>query len=309
MLQTAPSLDVYISARVEGGRGEDGDLLRSVTIGDKIIDALGSADFTFEERGMGLIEEKSEEAEESEQDVEFMIGGDSVNGSHGNVVSANLRKEAQLLLSNGDLEGAEDYLYRCTVADPRNGEILLQYAKVLWQLHRDRDRASKYFECAALAAPENSDVLGAYASFLWEIEVDEGNDEDTFVEEPLSSSVEPVGASTNIEEYYRKMVEVNSSDPLFLKTYSQFLYQSKQDLHGAEEYYARAIQANPEDGEIMSQYARLIWELHHDQVKAVSYFERAVELAPGDCDVTAAYASFLWDIGEDEEEEEHVAQA
>ncbi|CAM8978289.1 unnamed protein product [Rhodiola kirilowii] len=117
-----------------------------------------------------------------------------------------------------------------------------------------------------------SDVIGAYVSFLWEIEGDKDDDEDTSVELPH--------ADTNIN---KKMVEVNSSDPSFLKTYSQFLYQSKQDLHVAEEYYARSIKANPEDGEIMSQYARLIWELHHDQAKVISYFEHTVELAPGDC--------------------------
>ncbi|CAM8978288.1 unnamed protein product [Rhodiola kirilowii] len=75
-----------------------GDLQRSVTpFGDR-IGALGSKDFTFEES-------EDDDEDKSEQDVEFRIGGDLVNGSHDGVVAANLRKEAQLLLSSGDLQG------------------------------------------------------------------------------------------------------------------------------------------------------------------------------------------------------------
>lgn len=37
----------------------------------------------------------------------------------------------------------------------------------------------------------------------------------------------PTGEGANIEDYYRKMVEANSSNPLFLKNYAQFLHQVK----------------------------------------------------------------------------------
>lgn len=310
MLHTAPSLDVYTSTTNEATKVEvDGELQRSVTIGDR-IDALANGDFSFgeSESDMGLIQEESEadEVEELETEVvEFMVAG----GDDGFVLAESFKKQAELLLSNGDLQGAEDYFYKSIEASPHDGEAMSQYAKLLWQLHSDQDGALKYFKRAVLAAPDNSDVLGAYAGFLWETEGDE--DEDNFVEEPQSSSTEPLHTGTDIEQYYKKMVEENSSDPLFLKTYSQFLYQVKQDFHGAEKYYALAIQANLKDGEIMSQYAKLIWELHRDQAKAVLYFERAVELAPGDCHVAAAYASLLWELGEDEDEDEgdHVAQS
>ncbi|PNY03685.1 TPR domain protein [Trifolium pratense] len=103
-----------------------------------------------------------------------------------------------------------------------------------------------------------------------------------------------------VEEYYKKMVQQNPGNPLFLRNYAQFLYQFKQDLEGAEEYYSRAILADPNDGEVLSQYGKLIWELHHDQERASSYFERAVQASPDDSHVQAAYASFLWDTEEDE---------
>jgi len=100
------------------------------------------------------------------------------------------------------------------------------------------------------------------------------------------------------------MVEENPGNPLFLRNYAQFLYQSKGDLHGAEEYYSRAILADPADGEIIARYANLVWELHRDHKKAASYFERAVQATPQDCHVLAAYAKFLWETEGDEEEEQ-----
>ncbi|KAK9287749.1 hypothetical protein L1049_016189 [Liquidambar formosana] len=258
-----------------------------------------------------------------------------------------LRNYAQLLQSKGDLHGAEDYYHRGTLADPGDGEIMQQYAKLVWELHQDQDRALTYFERAAQAAPEDSHVLAAHASFLWEIKDDEEEDsarkshiqiekeqglkelrKSTYEEEsgPVSPSLNLAaglgievagfgggidgveftaanfGEGGNIEEYYKKMVEENPSNPLFLRNYAQFLYQSKGHLQGAEEYYSRAILADPQDGEIISQYAKLVWELHHDQYKASSYFERAVQATPGDCHVLGAYAGFLWETEDNEEE-------
>lgn len=106
------------------------------------------------------------------------------------------------------------------------------------------------------------------------------------------------------EEYYKKMVQENPGNPLFLRNYAQFLYQTKRDLQGAEEYYSRAILADPKDGEILSQYGKLVWELHQDQDRASSYFERGVQASPEDCHVHAAYASFLWETEDDDDDVE-----
>ncbi|XWS76189.1 hypothetical protein CRYUN_Cryun01aG0154600 [Craigia yunnanensis] len=83
------------------------------------------------------------------------------------------------------------------------------------------------------------------------------------------------GDNHEVEEYYKRMVDENPCNPLFLGNYAQFLYQSKRDLVGAEEYYSRGILADPKDGETLSQYA------NH---------------------VQAAYASFLWETEEDADE-------
>lgn len=107
--------------------------------------------------------------------------------------------------SKQDLEGAMEYYSRAILLDPNDGEILSQYAKLVWKLHRDLDRASFYFERAIQASPQDrlallfmpinslgsyvhvyrfdwpdfnslfdfSHVHAAYASFLWETEEDE----------------------------------------------------------------------------------------------------------------------------------------
>ncbi|KAI9078789.1 hypothetical protein K1719_039247 [Acacia pycnantha] len=230
-----------------------------------------------------------------------------------------LRNYAQILQSKGDLHGAEEYFLRATLADPNNGEILMQYAKLVWDLHRDKQRALEYFERAAQASSPDSHVLAAYASFLWEIEDDDGDgdgdeeggkhytnskvqNENNEEKIKFASPPKQDDKDTDVEDYHRKMIDENPSNPLFLKSYAQFLIQSKGDLHGAGECLSRAILTDPGDGKILMQYAQLLWELHQDKHKALTYFERAAQVAPLDSDVQAAYASFLWEIEDDEEE-------
>ncbi|GMP90559.1 hypothetical protein CsSME_00041629 [Camellia sinensis var. sinensis] len=112
------------------------------------------------------------------------------------------------------------------------------------------------------------------------------------------------GNGPGVEQHYKKLVEDNPGNPLFLRNYAQFLYESKGDLPRAEEYYSRAILSDSKDGEVLSQYAKLVWELHHDHGRALSYFERAVQAAPEDSHVQAAYANFLWETEEDEDEDD-----
>lgn len=111
------------------------------------------------------------------------------------------------------------------------------------------------------------------------------------------------GDEKDLEKHYKKMVQDHPGNPLCLRNYAQFLYQTKNDLQGAEEYYSRAILIDPKDGEILSQYAKLVWELHNDKYRATGYFERAVQAASEDSHVHAAYASFLWET-EDEDEDD-----
>jgi Tfp pilus assembly protein PilF len=73
----------------------------------------------------------------------------------------------------GDYRRAEEYYSRAILADPDDGELLSEYAKLVWDVHRDEERASSYFERAAKASPQNSHVLAAHAAFLWDTDDDE----------------------------------------------------------------------------------------------------------------------------------------
>lgn len=57
--------------------------------------------------------------------------------------------------SKGDLKGAENYYSRAILASPRDGEIISQYANLLWELYHDHDKALCYYERAVEAAPED----------------------------------------------------------------------------------------------------------------------------------------------------------
>ncbi|KAL6649182.1 hypothetical protein ACP70R_013406 [Stipagrostis hirtigluma subsp. patula] len=106
------------------------------------------------------------------------------------------------------------------------------------------------------------------------------------------------GDRSGIEMHYKKMIEEDPCNGLFLRNYAQFLYQVKGDCRRAEEYYSRAILAEPDDGELLSEYAKLVWDVHRDEDRASSYFERAARASPQDSNVLAAHAAFLWDTEE-----------
>ncbi|XP_072955835.1 uncharacterized protein [Typha angustifolia] len=63
----------------------------------------------------------------------------------------------------GDAQRSDEYYSRAILADPSDGDILSQYAKLVWELHHDEDCASSYFERAVQVAPQNSHVLASYA--------------------------------------------------------------------------------------------------------------------------------------------------
>ncbi|KAL6907450.1 hypothetical protein ACP4OV_002489 [Aristida adscensionis] len=117
------------------------------------------------------------------------------------------------------------------------------------------------------------------------------------------------GDRSGIEMHYKKMIEEDPCNGLFLRNYAQFLYQVKGDHRRAEEYYSRAILAEPDDGELLSEYAKLVWDVHRDEERAGSYFERAARASPQDSNVLAAHAAFLWDTEDADEPEESGAGA
>lgn len=73
-----------------------------------------------------------------------------------------MEKHVELFAANqrkGDLEGAEEYYFRAANVDPGDGEILSQYAILVWELHHDHERALTYFKLASQAAPNDRFVI------------------------------------------------------------------------------------------------------------------------------------------------------
>ncbi|EPS59832.1 hypothetical protein M569_14973, partial [Genlisea aurea] len=230
--------------------------------------------------------------------------------------------------SKRDFAGADEYLCRASLADPSDGEIMAQYAKLQWEVNGDRAAASNYFKMAADVSPKDCNVLAAYANFLWN--ADESDEEEEQEDKEGLSIAEVVDRSTGIvkdeesrpsspplhlamglgiinhacidgvdnkvdclklssdettdavEEYYKRMIDENPYDPLFLGDYARFLHTSKGDLRGAEEYYSRAILEDPSDGQMLCLYAEILLQLYRDTNRAGLCFERAVQAAPND---------------------------
>ncbi|KAI7744440.1 hypothetical protein M8C21_016571 [Ambrosia artemisiifolia] len=275
MLHTEPSFSVYA----------DGEGLINIEKVDLKVKE-GSDEFSFakslnEFESLDIVGKEDEDSGDVVDEYKMMLDKDPSN-------PLLLKNYAHLLQSNGDLVGAEEYYFRATQADPKDGESLMQYAKLVWELHHDQDRAMGYFEAAILAAPEDSYIHAAYASFMWEIDEDDN----------MNSETSPAEESLEVDE--------KCCDPLILRNHAQFLRQTRGDLAGAEEYYLRALQADPADSEVASQCAQLAWELHHDKDKASGFFGQALEADPNDSHVLAAYAKFLWEADDEDDHPEKL---
>ncbi|XP_049386979.1 uncharacterized protein LOC125851242 [Solanum stenotomum] len=343
MLPKEPSFCIYNTEDGVDELKENQDLVRSVTIGD-IISDIGSSDFSFGKKGMGLIEEDENEDgekrvfyevnelgfEESEpvisskylggvesEPLDFDGNGD-VEEYYKRVLKEDpsnplfLRNYAQLLQSKGDLSGAEHYYLQATLADPKDGDTLSQYAKLVWELHQDKDRASDYFERAVRAAPENSHVLGAYASFLWDINDDESEEEmntqsdKTKIEE---SGEATVSRNIDYEEANRPV-----SPPLHLAAGlgigvnlvgggSPVDYTAAvSDMDGnAEEEYMRMIKENPHNPVLLRNYAQFLSQSKGDLLGAEEYYSRAILADPTDGETISQYAMLIWQLHRDED--------
>lgn len=58
-----------------------------------------------------------------------------------------------LLQAKGDTARAEEYYSRAMLADPSDGEIMSQYARLVWEVHHDPERCLGYFQQSVQAAP------------------------------------------------------------------------------------------------------------------------------------------------------------
>ncbi|KAL0287215.1 UNVERIFIED_CONTAM: hypothetical protein Sangu_2701200 [Sesamum angustifolium] len=226
-----------------------------------------------------------------------------------------LSRYAQLVWElHGDQARASDYFERAAKAAPEDSNVLAAYANFLWEIdgneeeeHSSNAQVDENAVLVDLSAkdfkeekrPSSPPLHLAMGLGINRMGFGYGINQDYIISHP--------DERTTLEEYYKRVVEENPCNPLFLRNYAHFLHQSKGDLQGAEEYYSRAILADPSDGQALSLYADIVWQRHHDKDRAVAYFERAAQATPEDSNVLASYAKFLWEI-EDEEDAIEEAQ-
>ncbi|XP_057957273.1 uncharacterized protein LOC131150527 isoform X2 [Malania oleifera] len=219
-----------------------------------------------------------------------------------------LRNYAQVLQSKGDLSGAEEYYFRATLAEPGDGEILMQYANLVWELHHDQDRASSYFKRAAEAAPQDSHVLAAYARFLWETE---DNEEDSAQQDQIQAE----------EDGLKEVPHLNSreeeEEPVFPSSQlAGGLGIDKIEFHNAiggvdfsaavpgeggnvEEYYKRMVEESPCNPLFLRNYAQFLSQSKGDFQQAEECYLRAMLTIPEDGEIMSQYARLVWDLHHD----------
>lgn len=236
MLHTEPSFSVYADEDVLLDNNKKGDL--------KVKQGSGEFSFANDEGGSGF---ENLGTQKEDQQIEPVSGDEDPSNP------LFLKNHAHLLQSNGDLNGAEEYYFCVTQTDPEDGESLMQYAKLVWELHRDKSRASAYFERAVHAAPEDCNVLAAYASFLWEIDEDEENDVAT-------SLVETKGDLEGAEEYYSHAIQADPGDGEVISQYAQLVWELHRDQDKAAGYFEQAVKAAPANSHVLAAHAKFLWE-------------------------------------------------
>ncbi|KVI00419.1 RNA-processing protein, HAT helix [Cynara cardunculus var. scolymus] len=221
MLHTEPSFSVYADADV---------FLDSNTIGDlKVKQGSGEFSFANDEDGSSRFSGFENLGIQKEDQQIESVGINGKQTSFDQTVDEDpsnpvfLKNHAHLLLSNGDLNGAEEYYLRVTQTDANDGESLMQYAKLVWELHGDKNRASAYLERATKgdlegaeeyysraiqADGEDGEVISEYAQLVWELHRDQHKAASYF-----ERAVEAAPANSHVLAAYAKFLwEVEGED-------------------------------------------------------------------------------------------------
>ncbi|KAF8704154.1 hypothetical protein HU200_031647 [Digitaria exilis] len=159
-------------------------------------------------------------------------------------------------------------------AQPDHPEVPLFLARGL-----GIDRIASGFFTAGSKSPKAAAAGGANSNKM------EGVDERAAAQDEEAAA---------LDAQYKRMVDEQPGNALFLRNYAQFLHEVKGDARRAEEYYSRAMLADPADGEMMSQYARLVWEVYRDQERCLGYFQKSVQAAPQNRKLMEIIGTCVW---------------
>lgn len=216
-----------------------------------------------------------------------------------------LRNYGRILQSKGDLQGAEDYYYRAAVMDPKDGKAQFLYAKLMWDCHHDKDRASSFFRKASKAAPKDSEILAAYANFLWNVDEDEENSE-----EDEHSKVEDTASLLDVHRSAFAEETRPASSPLHLAMglginvasldgslgTSNYMTTDFDGDANMEEYYRMMAEWNPTNPLYLSIYAEFLCKVKGDLRSAGAYYSRAILADPRNGQILSQYAQLILEL-------------
>ncbi|XP_050216887.1 uncharacterized protein LOC126667839 [Mercurialis annua] len=95
----------------------------------------------------------------------------------------------------GDIVKAEKICERAIVTNRNDGNVLSMYGDLIWNNHKNSDRAQTYFDQAVRSSPDDCHVMASYAKFLWEVPDEEDEEENQKNELPFSKYSTPYNLS------------------------------------------------------------------------------------------------------------------
>lgn len=175
---------------------------------------------------------------------------------------------------------------RSSKADPTLTEAVSEIAE------SRKDKPWWVWAGEALAAPDSETEERIYVEALSALE------ESHNLHRRYAGFLERKGDLENAEAHYRRALEINSTDPINLSFYGDFLDRFRNVPDMARDYFQRAYEAKPDDDYVLSRYASFLGA-HGDTKRAEELFERALSLYPEDDYILRSYASFLRNVKKD----------
>ncbi|EEE61323.1 hypothetical protein OsJ_15430 [Oryza sativa Japonica Group] len=106
-----------------------------------------------------------------------------------------------------------------------------------------------------------------------------------------------------LDAQYKRMMDEQPGDALFLRNYAQFLHEVKGDARRAEEYYSRAMLAIPATARSCRSTPSWCGRCTAIWTDPSPTSTSPVQAAPHNSNVLAAYASFLWEQDDDDNDD------
>ncbi|MEO5333331.1 MAG: tetratricopeptide repeat protein [Magnetococcus sp. YQC-5] len=173
-----------------------------------------------------------------------------------------------------DHDQAEELYRRALAEAPDHEKNLSNFAVFLHEVRRDYDQAERFYRLALDVSPDKADTLGNYALFLHEIREDDDLAED----------------------YYRRAWHLDPNDSTILSNYALFLYNTRRDDDFAEKLFRRALANEDHDANCLGNFALFMKNVRHDYDAAEALFSRALQMDPNHAAHLGNFALFMKNI-------------